>query len=88
MYNPIKTFKKIMKTASGKIARDRTCHVIKITLLVYLPLTILITLSIGYMHGFSLLLILLLLLSTFPFSKHIVIPLSEKRKKEIESKYR
>lgn len=82
--NPFEVFNRIMKTDSGKIAYKRTSHVLRISLSIYIPLICLSLFSIYKFNHWGLLVLLAVLLSAFPFAKYFLIPLSEKKKEEIE----
>lgn len=79
-----KMFNDMLDTDSGKIACLRTVHVVKITLLVYVPLLVLSLALFAIGHQWAMLLLPVLLMSVFPFAKYILIPLSERKKEEFE----
>lgn len=82
----IDTFLRIMKTNSGKIAYNRTKYVLKISLLTYIPSIILCLYLFVKYNYMSLPIWLLIILSTFPFTKYVLIPLSEKHYFKIKDK--
>lgn len=86
--NPIDIFNRMMKTDSGKIAYKRTGYVLKVSLLVYIPLVILCVFLFARYNYIALPVWLLVILSAFPFAKYIMIPLSEKKRTNIEESVR
>lgn len=86
--NPLKIFNKMMETDSGKIAWLCTMYVLKITLIAYLPLAILCVALLVKFNYLALPLWLVVILSTFPFAKYVIIPLLEKEHDKIEQKIR
>ena len=86
--NPFEILKKILATDSGKIAYKRTAHVLKIALVVYIPLVILWLVTFIQFNYLALPGLLILLLSPFAFTKYVLIPLSENKRKEIEKEVR
>ena len=86
--DPIEIFIRMMETDSGKIAYKRTKHVLKVSFLIYTPLIILCVALFAKYNYMALPLWLLVILSTFPFAKYIMIPLSEKKRNDIENSIR
>lgn len=86
--NPFEIFCKMMETDSGKIAYKRTGYVLKVSLSVYTPLVILYVILFAKYNYMALPLLLLVILSTFPFTKYIMIPLSENKRNDIEKSVR
>ena len=86
--NPFEILNKILATDSGKIAYKRTAHVLKIALAVYIPLVILWLVTFIQFNYLALPGLLILLLSPFAFTKYVLIPLSENKRKEIEKEVR
>ncbi len=80
-----KIFNDMLDTDSGKIACLRTVHVVKITLLVYVPLLVLSLALFAIGHQWAMLLLPVLLMSAFPFAKCVLIPLSEKRREKFDN---
>ena len=86
--NPFDIFLRLLETDSGKIAAKRTSHVLKITLLIYIPLLIITFILFVKFNAYALLFLLLVFLSVFPYCKYVLIPLSEKKRAEIEKSVR
>ena len=82
--NPFEIFNKIMETDSGKIAYKRTGHVLKVSLSIYIPLAILCVVLLAKYNYMALPVWLVVILSAFPFAKYVMLPLSEKKKDNIE----
>ena len=82
--SPFEIFSRMMETDSGKIAYKRTGHVLKVSLSIYVPLAIICAVLFAKYNYMALPVWLVVILSAFPFTKYIMIPLSEKKKDDIE----
>lgn len=77
MKNPLKIFNKILKTESGKKAAKITRYIVATAMLVYIW-PIILSMALCLIHPIGLLCILAIILSVFPFTKYILIPLIKK----------
>lgn len=77
MKNPLKIFNKILKTESGKKAVKITRYIVATAMIVYIW-PIILSMVLCLIHPIGLLCILAIILSVFPFTKYILIPLIKK----------
>lgn len=77
MKNPLKIFNKILKTESGKKVAKITRYIVATAMLVYIW-PIILSMALCLIHPIGLLYILAIILSVFPFTKYILIPLIKK----------
>lgn len=75
--NPLKIFIKILKTESGKKAAETTRYIVATAMIVYIW-PIILSMALCLIHPIGLLCILAIILSVFPFTKYILIPLIKK----------
>ena len=75
--NPLKIFIKILKTESGKKVAETTRYIVTTAMLVYIW-PIILSMILCLIHPIGLLCILAIILSVFPFTKYILIPLIKK----------
>lgn len=75
--NLLEIFFEILKTESGKKASKITRYIITTAMLVYIC-PIILSMALCLIHPIGLLCILAIILSVFPFTKYILIPLIKK----------
>lgn len=75
--NPFRIFFEILKTESGKKAAKITRYIVTTAILVYIW-PIILSVALCFMHPIGLLCMLTIILSVFPFTKYILIPLIQK----------